>query len=154
MPARAWGFKSPLRHQGTVTNRCAESGESAIGLPLSDPVPSSPSFVCPRRAAFDRSGTRSSRGLPFPRLKPLGCQTVRDIVMYIMVFINVVSMFGMVGTILMHSGKGGGLSDMFGGGSGAGLGSAAAEKNLNRITFVIALVWIISILSLGFLLTK
>jgi len=74
--------------------------------------------------------------------------------MYIMVFINVVSMFGMVGTILMHSGKGGGLSDMFGVGSGAGLGSAAAEKNLNRITFVIALVWIISILSLGFLLTK
>jgi preprotein translocase subunit SecG len=79
---------------------------------------------------------------------------VRDIVMYIMVFVNVVSMFAMVGTILMHSGKGGGLSDMFGGGSGAGLGSAAAEKNLNRITFVIALVWIISILSLGFLLTK
>ena len=74
--------------------------------------------------------------------------------MYIMVFINVVSMFGMVGTILMHSGKGGGLSDMFGCGSGAGLGSAAAEKNLNRISFVIALVWIISILSLGFLLTK
>jgi preprotein translocase subunit SecG len=71
-----------------------------------------------------------------------------------MVFVNVVSMFAMVGTILMHSGKGGGLSDMFGGGGGAGLGSAAAEKNLNRITFVIALVWIISILSLGFLLTK
>ena len=44
---------------------------------------------------------------------------MRDIVMYIMVLINVVSMFGMVGTILMHSGKGGGLSDMFGGGSGA-----------------------------------
>ena len=74
--------------------------------------------------------------------------------MYIMVFINVVSMIAMVAGILMHSGKGGGLSDMFGGGSGSGLGSAAAEGTLNRITFVIALIWIISIVSLGFLLVK
>lgn len=43
---------------------------------------------------------------------------------------------------------------MFGGGSGSGLGSAAAEGNLNKITFVIALIWIISIVSLGFLLVK
>ncbi|NCZ69200.1 MAG: preprotein translocase subunit SecG [Acidimicrobiia bacterium] len=74
--------------------------------------------------------------------------------MYFMVFVNIVSTIGMVAGILMHSGKGGGLSDMFGGGSGAGIGSAAAERNLNRITFVIALVWVISILSLGFLLVR
>jgi len=79
---------------------------------------------------------------------------VRDIVMYLMVVVNVVSMVAMVAGILMHSGKGGGLSDMFGGGGGAALGSAAAEKNLNRITFVFALVWIISVLSLGFLLVR
>jgi preprotein translocase subunit SecG len=74
--------------------------------------------------------------------------------MYFMVVVNVVSTIGMVAGILMHSGKGGGLSDMFGGGSGAGIGSAAAERNLNRITFVIALVWVVSILSLGFLLVR
>lgn len=74
--------------------------------------------------------------------------------MYLMVVVNVVSMVAMVAGILMHSGKGGGLSDMFGGGGGAALGSAAAEKNLNRITFVFALVWIISVLSLGFLLVR
>ncbi|MFZ9676160.1 MAG: preprotein translocase subunit SecG [Ilumatobacteraceae bacterium] len=79
---------------------------------------------------------------------------MRDLVMYLMVFVNIVSTIGMVAGILMHSGKGGGLSDMFGGGSGAGIGSAAAERNLNRITFVIALVWVISILSLGFLLVR
>ncbi|MFZ9158136.1 MAG: preprotein translocase subunit SecG [Ilumatobacteraceae bacterium] len=79
---------------------------------------------------------------------------MRDLVMYFMVFVNIVSTIGMVAGILMHSGKGGGLSDMFGGGSGAGIGSAAAERNLNRITFVIALVWVISILSLGFLLVR
>ena len=79
---------------------------------------------------------------------------MRDIVMYLMVAVNVVSMIAMVAGILMHSGKGGGLSDMFGGGGGAGLGSAAAEKNLNRITFVFALIWVISVLSLGFLLVR
>ena len=74
--------------------------------------------------------------------------------MYIMVVINVVSMLAMVAGILMHSGKGGGLSDMFGGGGGAGLGSAAAERNLNRITMVLALIWIISVLALGFLMVR
>ena len=74
--------------------------------------------------------------------------------MYLMVAINLLSTIGMVAGILMHSGKGGGLSDMFGGGSGAALGSAAAERNLNRITLVFALVWVISVLSLGFLLVR
>ena len=79
---------------------------------------------------------------------------MRDLVMYVMVVINVVSMIGMVAGILMHSGKGGGLSDMFGGGGGAALGSAATERNLNRITLVFVLVWVVSILSLGFLLVR
>lgn len=79
---------------------------------------------------------------------------MRDVVMYLMVVVNIVSMIGMVAGILMHSGKGGGLSDMFGGGGSTALGSAAAERNLNRITFVFALVWTISVLSLGFLLVR
>jgi preprotein translocase subunit SecG len=52
--------------------------------------------------------------------------------------------------ILLHRGRGGGLSDMFGGGVSSGLGSSGvAERNLNRITVVIALVWISSIVVLG-----
>lgn len=52
--------------------------------------------------------------------------------------------------ILLHKGRGGGLSDMFGGGSGTSLGaSGVAERNLNRITVVISLVWIASIIALG-----
>ena len=58
----------------------------------------------------------------------------------------------MVAGILMHSGRGGGLSDMFGGGGGAALGSSAAERNLTRITFVFALTWILSVIALSFLL--
>lgn len=52
--------------------------------------------------------------------------------------------------ILLHRGRGGGLSDMFGGGVTSSLGSSGvAERNLNRITVVIALVWISSIVVLG-----
>ena len=74
--------------------------------------------------------------------------------MYMTVIINIVSMFGMVAGILMHSGRGGGLSDMFGGGGGAALGSTSAERNLTRITTVLALVWIFTVVALGFLLVR
>ena len=60
-------------------------------------------------------------------------------------------MFALIAGILMHSGRGGGLSDMFGGGGGAALGSTAAERNLNRITFVFALIWIFTVVALSFL---
>jgi preprotein translocase subunit SecG len=79
---------------------------------------------------------------------------VRDVVLYIMLGINVVTLVGLVAGVLMHSGKGGGLSDMFGGGGGAALGSTAAERNLNRITFVFALTWFMSVISLTFLLQR
>jgi len=76
---------------------------------------------------------------------------VREVMLYVALVINVTSMFGLIAGILLHSGRGGGLSDMFGGGGGAALGSTAAERNLNRITFVLALIWIYSLLGVTFL---
>ena len=56
--------------------------------------------------------------------------------------------------ILMHKGKGGGLSDMFGGGLTKNAGSSGvAEKNLNRWTVIIALIWVAVIIALN-LMTK
>ncbi|MFC4555445.1 preprotein translocase subunit SecG [Georgenia faecalis] len=53
-------------------------------------------------------------------------------------------------TILMHKGKGGGLSDMFGGGISSSIGSSGvAERNLNRITVGVALVWGTAVVLLG-----
>jgi preprotein translocase subunit SecG len=78
---------------------------------------------------------------------------VRNLVTYTTVVINVIAMFSMIVGVLLHSGRGGGLSDMFGGGGGAALGSAAAERNLNRITTVFALTWIATVIALGLLLT-
>ncbi len=52
--------------------------------------------------------------------------------------------------ILLHKGRGGGLSDMFRGGSASSLGSSGvAERNLNRFTIAIALVWTVVIILLG-----
>ncbi len=76
---------------------------------------------------------------------------MRDVMLYITLTLNVVSMGALIAGILMHSGRGGGLSDMFGGGGGAALGSTAAERNLNRITFVFALIWLFTVMALPFL---
>ena len=55
--------------------------------------------------------------------------------------------------ILLHKGRGGGLSDMFGGGVSSGLGgSSVAERNLDRITIGIGVVWFICCVGLGLVL--
>lgn len=52
--------------------------------------------------------------------------------------------------ILLHKGKGGGLSDMFGGGLTSSVGgSSVAERNLDRITLAIVAVWVACIIALG-----
>ena len=79
---------------------------------------------------------------------------MREVMLYITLVINVVAMFSLIAGILLHSGRGGGLSDMFGGGSGAALGSTAAERNLNRITFVFALIWVLTVVALSFLFVQ
>jgi len=78
---------------------------------------------------------------------------VRNAITIITIVVNVLSMVGMIVGVLLHSGRGGGLSDMFGGGGATALGSAAAERNLNRITTVLALVWLLTVTALGILLS-
>jgi preprotein translocase subunit SecG len=60
------------------------------------------------------------------------------------------SALGLIFLVLLHSGKGGGLSDMFGGGIGAQTaGSTVVEQNLDRITIVTALVFVFTTVALG-----
>ena len=57
--------------------------------------------------------------------------------------------------VLLHRGKGGGLSNLFGGGVSSSLGgSAVVEKNLDRLTIVCGLVWGVCIIALGLLLKQ
>ncbi len=59
----------------------------------------------------------------------------------------------MILLVLLHKGKGGGLSDMFGGGAmSTGGGSAVAERNLDRITIVVGLGWFACVIVLSMVL--
>ena len=54
--------------------------------------------------------------------------------------------------VLMHKGRGGGLSDLFGGGISSSMGgSSLAERNLDRLTIIVAVVWLAAIVALGLL---
>ena len=75
---------------------------------------------------------------------------MRDVMLYLTLAINVLSMAALIAGILMHSGRGGGLSDMFGGGISSSMGSSGvAERNLNILTVTFVLTWITSITVLG-----
>lgn len=55
--------------------------------------------------------------------------------------------------VLLHKGRGGGLSDMFGGGMTSGLGgSSVAERNLDRFTIGTGVIWALCIVALGLML--
>jgi preprotein translocase subunit SecG len=71
----------------------------------------------------------------------------------VVVAIHVVAAAILVVLVLLHSGKGGGLSDMFGGGMGAtAAGSTVVERNLDRITIVAALIFAFTTMGLVLLL--
>jgi preprotein translocase subunit SecG len=65
----------------------------------------------------------------------------------------VLTSFLLIGLVLLHKGRGGGLSDMFGGGVSSSLGgSSVAEKNLDRLTVGTGVIWFACIVALGLIL--
>jgi preprotein translocase subunit SecG len=55
--------------------------------------------------------------------------------------------------VLLHRGRGGGLSSLFGGGMQSSLsGSSVVEKNLDRATLIVGVIWLICIVGLGLLI--
>ena len=65
----------------------------------------------------------------------------------------VITSLALILLVLLHKGRGGGLSDMFGGGVSSSLGgSSVAERNLDRITIGIGVIWFACIVALGLLL--
>ncbi|MCI1642024.1 MAG: preprotein translocase subunit SecG [Actinomyces sp.] len=76
--------------------------------------------------------------------------TVLKIVLLVLI---VVTSLLLTLTILMHKGRGGGLSDMFGGGISSSVGSSGvAERNLNRITLGVMLVWVVCVVGYGLIM--
>ena len=75
-----------------------------------------------------------------------------DFVSILLKSLLVISSLFLVLTVLLHKGKGGGVSELFGGGvSSAMSSSGVAERNLNRITIATALVWFVTIVLIGIL---
>lgn len=69
----------------------------------------------------------------------------------ILIGIEVLTAFAMIAFILLHAGRGGGLSDMFGGGSlgGSMAGSTVVERNLDRLTVITGIVFMMTTVLLG-----
>jgi len=76
------------------------------------------------------------------------------VVTFLSILLTITSILLIV-LVLLHRGKGGGLSTLFGGGVSSSLGgSAVVEKNLDRLTIVCGLVWAVCIIALGLLLKE
>jgi preprotein translocase subunit SecG len=74
-------------------------------------------------------------------------------VILLFTIVLVVSSALMIVLVLLHKGRGGGLSDMFGGGVSSSLGgSSVAERNLDRLTIGIGVIWFACIIGLGLLM--
>jgi len=88
----------------------------------------------------------------FPPLR--GRAAGERVILGLSIFVMLLSVL-LIFLVLMHKGKGGGLSDMFGGGVTSSLGgSSVVERNLDRMTVVVAIAWIVSIVALGLLLMQ
>jgi preprotein translocase subunit SecG len=78
---------------------------------------------------------------------------VSTVITAVTVGLNVISSVLIVVLVLLHSGKGGGLSDMFGGGMGSSaMGSTVMERNLDRLTVVMGLIWGFTVVALALML--
>lgn len=69
----------------------------------------------------------------------------------ILIVVHLIASTGLLVFVLLHAGRGGGLSDLFGGGSmgGAMAGSTVVEKNLDRLTVIASVVFTFTTIMLG-----
>ncbi len=76
-----------------------------------------------------------------------------DVLKTVLSILLLLTSIAMILLVLLHRGKGGGLSSMFGGGMQSSLsGSSVVEKNLDRLTLFVAMIWTVSIIGVGTIL--
>jgi preprotein translocase subunit SecG len=84
--------------------------------------------------------------VPFERIDP----TMPIAFAYTLIVLLIVTSILLTLLILLHRGKGGGMSSMFGGGVTSSLaGSSVAEKNLDRYTILVGIIWFACIVGLA-----
>ncbi|CAL9582735.1 hypothetical protein SUDANB121_05094 [Nocardiopsis dassonvillei] len=116
-----------------------------------------PDLLLPPEPARRLDGTGGPGGnqgieVSIPPLR--GRATGERVILGLSIFVMLLSVL-LVLLVLLHKGKGGGLSDMFGGGVTSSLGgSSVVERNLDRMTIIVAVVWIIAGVVLGLLINR
>ena len=99
-----------------------------------------------------RAGPMPEREAPAARRNQQRRERDVNVVRIVLQVLLVLSSFFLIMSILLHKGKGGGLSDMFGGGISSSAGSSGvAERNLNRITLGTLLIWLVCIIGYALL---
>ena len=69
---------------------------------------------------------------------------------WIVLALHIIVSVGIIVLVLLHSGRGGGVSDMFGGGvSTAAAGSTVVERNLDRVTITFVTIWVFTTIALA-----
>ena len=96
--------------------------------------------VFPNQGTASNSSVGRASASSLRRCRPAVCYP--DGVFILGIVLHVLTTLAVVLLVLLHSGRGGGLSDMFGGGLGASAaGSTVIERNLDRITVVVAIIF-------------
>ena len=130
-----------------VAGRRAEPAQSTARLPLPHPVLEGAGNLQDCRTTAAGAPARPPGCLSLPRGAGARLMTAALSLLVIVTSIMLIVL------ILLHRGKGGGLSNLFGGGVSSSLGgSSVVEKNLDRLTIAIGLVWVAGIVGLGLLL--
>ena len=115
-------------------------------------LPESPSSTAQLRPEL-----RSKNGYPYPLLADLKLtekKLEKHVVLALSLLLVVTSVL-MVILVLLHKGKGSGLSDLFGGGVSSSYGgSSVVERNLDRITIVVGGLWFAGVIALSLVLKK
>ena len=142
--APAAGSRSELEESGQDTSACVEE-EPVLAVQGEIPHAVACHFTRPHAGGLTVRGPLVASPGPEPQ--------ERALITGLSVAVQFITGGLLVFLVLLHSGKGGGLSDMFGGSTGAtALGSAAAERNLDKITVVCALGFVLNTVALAFLL--
>ena len=92
---------------------------------------------------------------PFGGVFNVSTQELMGFLTALFIIVHIILSIGLTVLVLLHSGKGGGLSDVFGGGMSTSnlTGSTVVERNLDRLTVIVGVLFGISTFTLTFVLS-
>ena len=126
----------------------AATAEEALALAAANP----PDALILDLVLPDRSGIDVTRDLRTWSSVPIVLLPLMTVPILVFSIVLSITSVALALSVLMHKGRGGGLSDLFGGGISSSMGgTSVAERNLDRLTIIIGVIWLAAIVALGLL---